>query len=160
MNNIVIGRIVNTFGIKGELKIVSNFEMAERAFKKGNKIIINNKEHIITNVRFHHHNYLIQIDNIKDINMVTYLIGAKVSINRSELNLRDNEYLMCELEGYTLYNNDCEIGKVEEVNINKVNPLIKINGRYIPLHNNFIKKVDTTNRIIICQNIDELIKEV
>ena len=36
--NIVIGKIVNTFGIKGELKIVSNFEMANRAFKKGNKI--------------------------------------------------------------------------------------------------------------------------
>ena len=55
--NIVIGKIVNTFGIKGELKIVSNFEMANRAFKKGNKIIINNKERLITNSRFHHHNY-------------------------------------------------------------------------------------------------------
>ena len=40
--NIVIGKIVNTFGIKGELKIVSNFEMANRALKKGNRIIINN----------------------------------------------------------------------------------------------------------------------
>ena len=65
--NIVIGKIVNTFGIKGELKIVSNFEMASRAFKKGNKIIINNKERLITNSRFHHHNYLVEIDNIKDI---------------------------------------------------------------------------------------------
>ena len=68
--NIVIGKIVNTFGIKGELKIVSNFEMANRAFKKGNKIIINNKERLITNSRFHHHNYLIEIDNIKDINLI------------------------------------------------------------------------------------------
>ena len=39
--NIVIGKIVNTFGIKGELKIVSNFEMANRAFKKGKKINYN-----------------------------------------------------------------------------------------------------------------------
>ena len=65
--NIVIGKIVNTFGIKGELKIVSNFEMANRAFKKGNKIIINNKERLITNSRFHHHNYLVEIDNIKNL---------------------------------------------------------------------------------------------
>ena len=42
LDKIYIGKIVNTFGIKGELKIVSNFEMANRAFKKGNKIIINN----------------------------------------------------------------------------------------------------------------------
>ena len=83
--NIVIGKIVNTFGIKGELKIVSNFEMANRAFKKGNKIIINNKERLITDSRFHHHNYLVEIDNIKDINEVTYLIGAKVSINKDKI---------------------------------------------------------------------------
>lgn len=160
MNNIVIGKIVNTFGIKGELKIVSNFEMADRAFKKGNKIIINNKEHVITNERFHHHNYLIQIDDIKDINSVTYLIGASVSINRDELKLDDNEYLMCELKGYVLYNSDSEVGKVEEVIINDVNPLIKVKGHYIPLHKNFIKKVDTINKKIICQNIEELMKEV
>ena len=92
--NIVIGKIVNTFGIKGELKIVSNFEMANRAFKKGNKIIINNKERLITNSRFHHHNYLVEIDNIKDINEVTYLIGAKVLINKDELKLEENEYLI------------------------------------------------------------------
>lgn len=157
--NIVIGKIVNTFGIKGELKIVSNFEMANRAFKKGNKIIINNKERFITNSRFHHHNYLVEIDNIKDINEVTYLIGAKVSINKDELKLEENEYLMCELNGYTLYNEDKCIGNVDEVVINEVNPLIKVNGHYIPLQKNFIKKVDTNNQKIICQNIDELVKE-
>lgn len=160
MNNIVIGKIVNTFGIKGELKIVSDFEMADRAFQKGNKIIINNKEHVITSSRFHHHNYLVEIDNIKDINNVTYLIGAKVSINREELKLEENEYLMCELKGYALYNDDKYIGDVEEVVINEVNPLVKVMGHYIPLQKNFIKKVDVNNQKIICQNIDELIREV
>lgn len=157
--NIVIGKIVNTFGIKGELKIVSNFEMANRAFKKGNKIIINNKERLITNSRFHHYNYLVEIDNIKNINEVTYLIGAKVSINKDELKLEENEYLMCELDGYDVHNGDKYVGNVEEVVINEVNPLIKVNGYYIPLQKNFIKKVDVNNKKIICQNIDELVKE-
>ena len=31
-----VGKIVNTFGIKGELKIVSRFEMPEKVFVKGN----------------------------------------------------------------------------------------------------------------------------
>ena len=157
--NIVIGKIVNTFGIKGELKIVINFEMANRALKKGNKIIINNKERLITNSRFHHHNYLVEIDNIKDINEVTYLIGSKVLINKDELKLEENEYLMCELDGYDVYNGDKYVGNVEEVVINEVNPLIKVNGYYIPLQKNFIKKVDVNNKKIICQNIDELVKE-
>ena len=160
MNNIIIGKIVNTFGIKGELKVVSDFEMADRAFKKGNKIEIKNQTYTITNSRFHHHNYLIEINNIKDINDVTHLIGNKISINKDELKLNDNEYLMCELYGYSVYNEDKLIGSVEEVTINKVNPLIKVNGHLIPINKNFIKEVNAKEKTIKCQNIDELIKEV
>ena len=47
----------------------------------------------------------------------------------------------------------------EEVVTNEVNPLIKVNGYSIPLQKNFIKKVDVNNKKIICQNIDELVKE-
>ena len=99
------------------------------------------------------------VENIKDINEVTYLIGAKVSINKDELKLEENEYLICELDGYDVYNGDKYVGNVEEVVINEVNPLIKVNGHYIPLQKNFIKKVDVNNKKIICQNIDELVKE-
>ena len=66
---------------------------------------------------------------------------------------------MCELDGYDVYNGDKYVGNVEEVVTNEVNPLIKVNGYYIPLQKNFIKKVDVNNKKIICQNIDELVKE-
>ena len=92
---------------------------------------------------------IIDLNNIKDINEVTYLIGAKVSINKDELKLEENEYLMCELEGYDVYNGDKYVGNVEEVVINEVNPLIKVNGYYIPLQKNFIKKVDVNSKKII-----------
>ena len=38
-NDILVGKIVNTFGIKGEVKILSNFEFKERVFKMTDKII-------------------------------------------------------------------------------------------------------------------------
>ena len=41
-NYIVIGKIINTFGIKGELKISSNFEYSDRVFKHGVEIFIGN----------------------------------------------------------------------------------------------------------------------
>ena len=40
MEYVNVGKIVNTFGIKGELKIVSRFEMADKVFKIHNKIMI------------------------------------------------------------------------------------------------------------------------
>lgn len=159
MGKIVVGKIVNTFGIKGELKVVSDFEMAARAFQKGNKILINKKEHIISNSRYHHYNYLIEIDNIKDINAVTYLIGSKIEIDITELKLKENEYLMCELPGYDVIFNERVIGQIEDVIINKVNPLIKVNEHFIPLNDHFIKRVVVKEKSVECQNIDELMKE-
>ena len=37
---ILIGKIVQTHGIKGELRIRSNFEMKDRVFKKGFNLYI------------------------------------------------------------------------------------------------------------------------
>ena len=54
MNEMVyIGKTVSTFGIKGELKVISDFEFCDKAYKINNKILINNIEHIISGVRYH-----------------------------------------------------------------------------------------------------------
>ena len=36
MEKLFVGKIVNTFGIKGELKVVSKFEMASKVYQKNN----------------------------------------------------------------------------------------------------------------------------
>ena len=39
MNEMIyIGKTVSTFGIKGELKVISDFEKCDKAYKIGNKI--------------------------------------------------------------------------------------------------------------------------
>ena len=43
MEKIYIGKITSTHGIKGELKIKSNFEFKDKVFKVGNKLLIDNK---------------------------------------------------------------------------------------------------------------------
>ena len=81
MEKLFVGKIVNTFGIKGELKVVSKFEMASKVYQKNNILFIGNKEYKISNVRFHKNNYLVELDNIKDINLIEYLIGYDVYFN-------------------------------------------------------------------------------
>ena len=39
---IIIGKTVSTHGIKGELKVISDFEYTDKAYVIGNKILINN----------------------------------------------------------------------------------------------------------------------
>ena len=38
MNKTYIGKVIGTFGIKGELKIYSESDFIEERFKKGNKV--------------------------------------------------------------------------------------------------------------------------
>ena len=51
MNYVNIGKIVNTHALKGEVRIISNFEYKQRVFKKGFNLYIGqnkNKEVIET----------------------------------------------------------------------------------------------------------------
>ena len=142
MEKIYIGKIVNTFGIKGELKIVSKFEMPDRVFKVHNQIIIKDKSYEITGVRFHKNNYLVELNNIKDINDIEYLIGNEVYYAKEDLNLSDEEYLISELVNYKVISNNKEIGIITNYDDNKINPLIKVNNKfYIPLKG-FYEKID------------------
>lgn len=154
MELIYVGKIVNTFGIKGELKIVSRFEMAKRVFVKGNHLIINKTNYEITNVRYHKNNYLVELNNIKDINKIEYLINEEVYFAKENLNLTANEYLIEELLNYKVVSNNEEVGVVTSYDDNKINPLIKVNDRfYIPIKGNFILNVDKTNKVITVSDI-------
>ena len=158
MSKLLIGKIVNTFGIKGELKIVTRFEMPEKAFVKGNKLFINNTIYTITNVRFHHHNYLVELNNIKDINQIEHLKGYDVFFNEEDLNLSNDEYLISELIGYKVISNNDEIGQITDYDDNKINPLIKVNDKfYIPLKGNYIIKIDKNKKEIYTNNLEGLI---
>ena len=75
-NNIYIGKIINTFGIKGELKIYSESDFIEHRYRKGAKIYIDNKEHIVSSFRIHQNLVLITIDEIKD-EILNFMKGRK-----------------------------------------------------------------------------------
>ena len=64
MNKLYIGKIVNTHGIKGELRIKDNLTTKQRdeIFKIGSNLIIDDKTYKITSYRVH-----------KDYDMGTFL---------------------------------------------------------------------------------------
>jgi len=62
---IKIGNITSTHGIKGELKLYSDFSQKEKIMQKDFPIYIENTLHHITSVRPHKNYYLIRIDDIK-----------------------------------------------------------------------------------------------
>lgn len=161
MEFIYIGKIVNTFGIKGELKIISDFFESGKVFKKGFKLYISPLyiEEEILNVRVHKNNYLVLFKNYNDINDVLKYKDMGVYINRDDLNLNSNEYLINDLIGFKVYDNSKLIGEVIGISKNN-NVLLRIKNNkeyYIPFIDEFISNVDVLNKRIDTKNGSDFI---
>ncbi|MCD8562397.1 MAG: hypothetical protein LRY26_01295 [Bacilli bacterium] len=70
MNLITIGKLVNTHGIRGEVKIISDFELKDQVFKKGNTLFINNEQLEIISYRKHKNFDMVKLKDLEDINLV------------------------------------------------------------------------------------------
>lgn len=160
MNEMIyIGKTVSAFGIKGELKVISDFEYCDKAYKVGNKVLINNIEHIISSIRYHKNYVLLKIDNLNNINDILKYVGFNIYIKRLDLNLSKDEFLYKDLiNSEVVDEDDTKLGKIIEV-VNGINVLIKVKGTkefYIPLIDNYVKRFDLDKKILYTKNAKEL----
>ena len=153
-DKLYVGYICGTHGIKGELKVLSDFEKKEIAFKVNNKIMIDNIEHTITSVRYHQNKILITIDSLLNINDVLEYVKKEIYIKRENLNL--DSYLMEDLIGFKIIEDE-ELGIVKNILITKAGYLLEIDKNfYIPFVPSYIKEVDVKNKKIIVNHAKEL----
>ncbi len=159
MDLVYIGKVVGTHGIKGEIRIKSNFEKKELVFKVNNNIIIDKDIHVIRSYRVHKNFDMITIDELDDINDVLCFVGKNVYTSRDILKLKDSDYLLSDLIGLNVMYNDTVYGIVKDYS-NDINPLLYIEyekNYYIPLNSPYIKSIDIKNKKIIVENIEGLI---
>ena len=159
MDLVFVGKITGTHGIKGELRIKSDFERKDLVFKVGNKIIIDGAEHVIRSYRYHKIFDMITIDDFNNINDVLCFVGKNVYVSRISLNLKKSEYLLSDLVGLNVVSNDTVYGIVKDYS-NDINPLLKVEfdkNYYIPINSDYIKSVDLDKKEIIVDNIEGLI---
>ena len=152
MNLVLIGKYVKTHGIKGEIKIKSNFKYKDKVFKIGNIIKIGDKNFKITSYRVHQEYDMVTLEGITNINQILDLKGSLVYIDKSLINLDKDEYLDTDLIGLEVYMNNTLKGKVEDiVLLNNSKKLLVVNSKYVPLE--LVKEVDFKNKKIIIEEV-------
>ena len=161
MDLIVVGKLINTHGLKGEVKIKSDFERKDLIFKKGKKVIIDDTEFTITHYSVLKDIDLLQFEGYTDINDIEKYKGYLVYIDRDRLDLEDGDYLYADLIGMKIVSENGTYGSVVDYT-NNINPLLEINydnrTYYIPLKSDFIQKVSVKdNSIYVSDRIEELI---
>lgn len=115
MKLVHVGKVVTTHGIKGELRILSDFPYKDKVFVVGNNIIIDNKTYTIQSYRVHKNFDMVTLNDYHNINEVLFLLKKDVYVDYDNLKLDDNEYLDEELMEYKVITEDGSVGTVSEI---------------------------------------------
>lgn len=162
MEYVYIGKIVNTHGIKGELRIRSDFDKKEIVFKPGFSLYIGEghvKEEIVT-YRRHKEFDMVTFKDYDNINQVLNYLKMNVYVKREDLNLDNNDYVLQDLVGLEVVENGEKFGKVAEIVYNGSSILLYVEAEknfYIPYVDSYIKKVDLNNKEIEVNGVKGLI---
>ena len=158
MSLIKIGKIVNTHGIKGELRILSNFPYKDSVFQKGMTIYVDRKnKEIINSYRKHKKFDMITLEGYNNINDVLKYKGKIVHAERKDIKLPTNCYLDDQLLGLTVIYQKQEhgiISKIQRYDNVAILVVIYENKEYfLPYNKEIIDQFDMINRKIYIKNI-------
>lgn len=168
-NYYVIGTIVSTHALKGEVKIYSTTDFKEERYKVGNKLFIERAKQMIEvkikSYRRHKEFDLVSFENYNNINDVLELIKCKVYVHESQLqDLELDEFYYHELIDSLVYNEDNLVGKVIDVVNYGASDILIIRNEdnkeiMIPFVDEFVKEIDSKNKKIHIEVIEGLLGE-
>ena len=148
MKYVLVGKLVNTHGLKGEVRILSDFKFKDRVFKPDMKIYLgkDKKEEKIVTYRHHKVFEMIIMDGYNDINQVLKYKGDYVFVNKEDIKLNPGEYLDEDIIGLDVHVGDSLLGKVKKIeNHNGNYVLVIVNGEknyLIPYNFDIIENVN------------------
>ncbi len=162
MDRIIVGRIVNTHGINGEVKCVSmtddldRFEELQYVYLDETSVRLD-----ISNVRYAKGLVYLKFKDFNHINDVEKFKGQYISIdfeNRREL--PEDSYYLFDLIGIkVLDENDNELGVITNVyqtGANDVYELDNDTNKLIPAIKEVVRHVDISKKIMIINKIEGL----
>lgn len=163
MQFIYVGKIVNTHGINGEVRVLSDFRYKKEIFKSNNCVYVGDLKEklVIKDYRIHKQYDMLKFYGICDINEVLQYKGMSLFYLKDEI--RVSGILDCEYIGLSAYDNDKFIGVVTEILKNKLYDILVIQKgkvrNLVPNIKEFVKNVDLENKKIYINVIEGLIYE-
>lgn len=162
-----IGQIVNTFGIKGEVK-VKPFTEDIRRFDKLKKVNIeqknSKKEYEIENVKYHKEMVILKLKGIDKIEQAELLKNSYLKIDRNdEEPLEKGTYYIVDLLGLSVYTDEnILLGTLDDIYNTGSNDIYVVKDELgkqtlLPAIQDVIKQIDMENKKIIVHIIKGLL---
>ncbi len=157
-----VGKIVNTFGIKGEVKVALYTENINN-FKKGNKIYVNNKEMQIEKSRLQKNMLILKLKGVDNMTDAEDLRDSIITVERNKKELPSGTYYIADLIGLDVYTDEGNLlGKIIDIyntGANDIYTVKTLEGKEVllPAIKDVVKQVDLQNEKIIVHILKGLI---
>lgn len=148
-----IGKIVNTFGIKGEVKVTPYTDDIEQ-FKKIKSIYVNNTLMQVQSAKFQKNVVILKLKEVDDMTAAENLRNSIIMVERSKKKLPENTYYIADLIGLDVYTDEGTLlGKVKDIYNTGANDIYSIETEskevLLPAIKEVIKQIDIENKKII-----------
>ncbi|EOL44208.1 ribosome maturation factor RimM [Enterococcus caccae] len=155
-----VGKIVNTQGLKGEVRVISQTDFPELRYKKGTVLTLfqEKKEPIELTIKTHrkHKNFdIVTFENHVSINDVEKYRDGILKVSKEKLTeLPENEFYYHQIIGLTVIDEkDKELGKIKEILSPGANDVWvvqrpKKKDVLIPYIESVVKSIDLENNVV------------
>ena len=165
--NLEVGQIVNTFGIKGMVKVMP-FTDDIRRFDKLDKVYIeknkSKKEYKIEEVKYHKNMVLVKFEGIDKIEQAEELRNSYLTISRDSVEeLEEGRYYIVDLLGLDVYTDEqVLLGTLDDIFNTGSNDIYVVKNKegkqiLLPAIEDVIKQVDLENKKIIVHLLPGLV---
>ena len=154
-----VGQIVNTFGIKGEVKVnpftddINRFDDLKKVYVKTRK---ESKLHKVESVRYHKNMVLLKLEGINNPEDAELLKNSFLEIDREDaIPLEEGQYFIVDLIGLDVYTDEGNLlGKVDDIYNTGANDIYVVKDELgkqvlLPGIKEVIKEVKLEDRIIV-----------
>lgn len=167
-----VGKIVNTHGIRGEVRVISQTDFADERYEKGNQLSIAPSPkgpmiNVIVESHRRHKNFdLLTFDGYPAINDVQPFKGQNLYVSEDQLGeLEENEFYYHEILGCVVETEEGEVlGKIKEILSTGANDVwvIQRAGKrdlLIPYIEDVVRLVDPSEKRVVIHPIEGLIDD-
>lgn len=163
MEKVLIGKIVNVVGLKGEVKVY-NYSDSTDLYENTESIYIDDRLLKVENVRTQKSTVILKLEDIDDRDAAERIRGSEVFVTEYDLpDLPEGEYYVRDLIGMDVMQEDYgHLGKITDVIQNTAQSIFEVetdDGKQvlIPHVPAFVIKINMTDRIITVRLIEGML---